>query len=248
MMKTQTGQVQSVQAQITSPSNITAPSDITTDIPNIEIAGIIDNPDGNTIEINNNSVTVNADGTFTMPFGPNIGYNYINIKLTDALGDQISKNISINLTSLGTINAPNTITVRTPKIKIGGTIDNPAGYTIRINGVDIPITNNQFESIQNLQWGYNYINIVVVNPFGQMLSKDIIATYDPSGGKVNATNIAVNPVTKEVYAIDSISYPQRITKILSDGAVDTAYTLPDGFYSNAIAFSPSGEIYAGKFR
>jgi RHS repeat-associated protein len=232
-------------AQITSPSRITSTSSITTDIPNIEITGSIDNPAGSAVQINNSPITINPDNTFNVPLGLTVGDNTINIKLTDVLGRETTKDMLINLTSdiPGTIDIPSEIMVKTPLLKIAGTISNPAGYIIRINGIDIPITNNQFESIQNLQWGQNTITIQVTNPSGQILTKQITATYDPAGGNLYANYIAIHPITNEVYAID---YYQnlRITKITPDGAITPVYTFPpDYYYANAIAFSPSGELY-----
>ena len=95
------------------------------------------------------------------------------------MGREISKAININLTSdiPGTIDTPSRITTRKPQIKIAGTISNPTGYTIRINGNAIPITpEGRFETTLNLQWGENNIPIEVTNPIGQRLTTWIIAT------------------------------------------------------------------------
>ncbi len=225
-------------------NTILAPMSITTDIPNVEIAGTIDNPSGSTIEINNTPVAINNDGTFTMPISPNIGSNTITIRLTDQTGLNVYKDITINLPSIGSIDAPATITTRKSQIKMTGTINNPAGYTLRINGIDIPITpSGAFTSIQDLNnVGDNYINIEIITPSGQTQTRQIIARYDPLNGS-SANYIAINPVTYEAYAIDKWNYPQRIIKISQDGTIDTIYTFSTNAYSSIIAFSPNGELY-----
>ncbi|MEK7116183.1 MAG: hypothetical protein AAB879_02185, partial [Patescibacteria group bacterium] len=163
-------------AQITSPPRITAPANLTTDIPNVEITGNIDNPVGNTIQINNSLVAVNTNNTFTQPLSLTVGDNAINIKLTDVLGRETTKDININLLAPISIDAPSTITTNQPRLKITGTTDNPTAYTLKINGIDIPISSSgTFESIQNLQWGSNSIIIEATNASGQTRTKEIIA-------------------------------------------------------------------------
>ncbi len=224
---------------ILSPASIVAPYSLTTNIPNVEIAGTIDDPSGNIVEINNNPVNINPDGTFATFFSLNSGDNIINIKLIDVEGREISKDIKINHTIPVTIDAPGLITVRVPQIRIAGTIDDPQGYTVKINGKVVAVTpEGTFETIINLNWGYNYIYIEVTNPSGQ-ITKQIIATYGP----VDVLNyIAVNPISREVYALQW-SDTNKIIKISPDGTVETVFTFPTDYYPATIAFSPGGELY-----
>lgn len=228
--------------------NIAYPTyNATVALQNIEIQGSVTDTDSGVkyFKIDDNNVTLNANGSFEYPVTLTQGLNTFQLEASDNNDNIESRDLKVNYEQAATDTTPPVISVISPNnneiintstINVQGSIydESPISF-FTINSREVTLTNNQFDFQITLAEGNNEIKLYARDSFNNQVNKSINVIYNPS-----ATD-----TTPPVITITSHQDNQKLVEsnITIKGSVtDTNEVSSLKINSNTVPLSNTGEF------
>lgn len=213
----------------------------------LNISGVVTDEGGiRELKVNDLSVPVDQDGSFTYALSLKSGANFITIVATDLSGNQSSNNRTINLDQAAPLLAISTPADNSKTalslIDVTGTVDESSTVVLKLGGVEQPITmnNKDFTSSVTLVPGINTIEVTAADVAGNTSAQKRTVVYDDQKPALAVTSpvqdIRTNKSDATILGTVSDPYTSVTVSILFEGMTYTPAVV-NGQFEQQITFT-----------
>ncbi|WP_281184377.1 CARDB domain-containing protein [Trichlorobacter lovleyi] len=213
----------------------------------LNISGVVTDEGGiRELKVNDLSVPVDQDGSFTYALSLKSGANFITIVATDLSGNQSSNNRTINLDQAAPLLAISTPADNSKTalslIDVTGTVDESSTVVLKLGGVEQPITmnNKDFTSSVTLVPGINTIEVTATDVAGNTSAQKRTVVYDDQKPALAVTSpvqdIRTNKSDATILGTVSDPYTSVTVSILFEGMTYTPAVV-NGQFEQQITFT-----------
>ncbi len=234
-LNNETSVTRNVTLDTTPPAlTLTSPVDgLLTNQENVTVEGTTES--GATAAVNGASVSVDAQGKFSVSVKLNLGENTVTVETKDALGNAVSKSVKAtydpNAPSLEISYPPNNLLTNNKDLTITGKTE--AGSTLTVNDVSVSVdAEGKFTLAMTLSEGENTITIISSDNLGNKITASRKVTLDSKIPELVVDEPADGLITNQAKLLVKGKTETGATLKINDAAAEIG---SDGTFSQDVA-------------